>query len=218
MDAALAVDVLTEESFAGALSRLCERDAALADIRRRIGDPPFWTRPPGFPTLLHIILEQQVSLASALAAFRRVSAVAAPLTPARFLALDDTALRNAGFSRQKAAYGRNLAQALLAGELDLPALHRRDDDAARAGLVRVKGIGPWTAEVYLLMALRRPDAWPLGDLALAAAVQDAADLDHRPDRNELEEIGERWRPWRAVAARLLWHHYLSKGRTASGKP
>ena len=211
-----AISVLSEESFACGVRWLAEADPALAAIRRRWGDPPFWLRMPGFPTLIHIILEQQVSLASALAAFRRVSEMAAPLTPASFLALDDNELRVAGFSRQKAAYGRGLAQALLDGELDLDALHDLDDDAARACLLRVKGIGPWSAEIYLLMALRRSDAWPLGDLALAAAVQDVIGLDRRPERSELEQIGERWRPWRAVAARFLWHHYLSKGRSTSG--
>ena len=218
MDATMAPHALSEESFAHGLRRLSECDAALAAVLHRIGDPPFWSRPPGFATLLHIILEQQVSLASALAAFQRVSALAAPLTPARFLALADEGLRTAGFSRQKAAYGRGLAHALIAGELDLEALHELDDGAARASLLRIKGIGPWSAEIYLLMALRRPDAWPLGDLALGAAVQDVTGLDHRPDSRELEQIGDRWRPWRAVAARLLWHHYLSKGQTVSGKP
>lgn len=217
MRVASTIPVLSEDSFACGVRRLVEADPALAAVQRRWGDPPFWSRPPGFPTLIHIILEQQVSLASALAAFRRVSEMAAPLAPASFLALDDNQLRVAGFSRQKAAYGRELARTLLDGELDLDALQDLDDDMARACLLRVKGIGPWSAEIYLLMALRRPDVWPLGDLALAAAVQDVTGLDHRPDRSELEQIGERWRPWRAVAARLLWHHYLSKGRPSSGE-
>lgn len=207
---------LTPATLSSALAELAGRDPRLARILADLGPPPLWEREPGFPTLLHIILEQQVSLASALAAFRRVSEMAAPLTPASFLALDDNELRVAGFSRQKAAYGRGLAQALLDGEFDLDALHDLDDDAARACLLRVKGIGPWSAEIYLLMALRRSDAWPLGDLALAAAVQDVIGLDRRPERSELEQIGERWRPWRAVAARFLWHHYLSKGRSTSG--
>ncbi len=210
MTAGALSDGLTEESFARGLAELGKRDADLAAVLQRLGPPPMWARPPGFPTLLQIILEQQVSLASARAAFERVSALAAPLTPVRFLALGDEDLRGAGFSRQKAAYGRILAQAVADGELDLEALHALDDEAVRACLMRIKGIGPWSAEIYLLMALRRPDAWPLGDLALAAAAQAVTGLDHRPERAELEQIGERWRPWRAVAARLLWHHYLSK--------
>lgn len=169
-----------------------------------------WAREPGFPTLVHIILEQQVSLASARAAYDRLLAVVSPLTPGRFLELDDARLRAIGFSRQKTAYGRYLAQALLNGQLDLDALGAMDDAAVRSALTQIKGIGPWTADIYLLMALRRPDVWPSGDLALAAAVQSIKGLAARPVPDELQALGENWRPWRAVAARLLWHHYLSR--------
>ncbi len=170
-----------------------------------------WAREPGFPTLLHIILEQQVSLASARAAFDKLSALAAPLTPERFLELDDATLKAAGFSRQKTGYGRNLAQAILVGSLDLARLAVLNDDAARAELMRIKGIGRWTADIYLLMALRRPDVWPSGDLALAVAAQRALGLPALPKSDELDAIAAAWRPWRAVAARLLWHYYLSRG-------
>lgn len=171
-----------------------------------------WTRPPGFDTLLHIILEQQVSLASAKAAHDRLLALASPLTPASFAALDDAALRGAGFSRQKAHYGRELAKSLLAGELDLEALGRLDDEQVRAGLLGLKGIGPWTAEIYLLMALRRPDTWPSGDRALAVAAQRVKRMPQAPSFAELEALAAGWRPWRAVAARVLWHDYLSRPR------
>jgi DNA-3-methyladenine glycosylase II len=209
---------LTEKSFAQGLRTLTVADTRLAAIYNRHGPPPFWSREPGFPTLLRIILEQQVSLASALATFRKVSALANPLTPERFLTLSDEDLRAAGFSRQKTAYGRNLSQALVDGELNLDQLYGLDDDTVRSSLARVKGIGPWTAEIYLLMALRRPDVWPSGDLALAAAVQEALALQDRPGPDELEEISEPWRPWRAVAARLFWHHYLSADRKALRSP
>jgi DNA-3-methyladenine glycosylase II len=168
-----------------------------------------WGREPGFPTLVHIILEQQVSLASARAAYDRLLLAASPLTPERFLQLDDARLRAIGFSRQKAAYGRHLARAILDGRLDLVALEAMDDEAARSALTEIKGIGPWTANIYLLMALRRPDIWPSGDLALAVAVQMVKRLDARPTPDEMEAYGEHWRPWRAAAARLLWHYYLS---------
>jgi DNA-3-methyladenine glycosylase II len=158
---------------------------------------------------LHIILEQQVSLVSAQAAFDRLLAVAAPLTPERFLALDDATLRAAGFSRQKTSYGRELARAILASNLDLAGLDTLDDGAARAELMRVKGIGRWTADIYLLLALRRPDVWPIGDMALAVAVQRTLGLAAVPKPAELAAIGEAWRPWRAVAARVFWHCYLS---------
>jgi DNA-3-methyladenine glycosylase II len=169
-----------------------------------------WNRRPGFPTLLHIILEQQVSLASARAAFDRLRAAASPLTPARFLELDDATLKAIGFSRQKTAYGRHLAQSIVHGHFRLAALNRMDDATARAELLKLNGVGPWTADIYLLMALRRPDVWPSGDLALALAVQRVKRLPSRPTPDELDAIGAAWRPWRAVAARVLWHYYLSQ--------
>jgi DNA-3-methyladenine glycosylase II len=174
------------------------------------GTPPEWFRAPGFPTLIHIILEQQISLASANAAFTRLLALASPLTPESFLSLDDDELKRAGFSRQKTAYGRHLARSITSGELDLEALSELDDRAVKTELLRVKGIGAWTADIYLLRALRRPDAWPAGDLALLIAVQELKRLAARPTPVELEAIAERWRPHRAVAARLLWHYYLHR--------
>jgi DNA-3-methyladenine glycosylase II len=202
---------LTEESLAHGLRVLSERDPDLAQILEDLGPPPMWAREPGFPTLVHIILEQQVSLASAWAAYERLLAAATPLTPQRFLELDDTRLKDIGFSRQKTSYGRILAQAIVEGRLDLAALGRMGDGAVRSALIQIKGIGPWTADIYLLMALRRPDIWPRGDLALAVAVQRVKGLGARPTDEELETIAADWRPWRAVAARLLWHHYLSSG-------
>jgi DNA-3-methyladenine glycosylase II len=200
---------LTDQILAHALAELSARDADLARILDRHGPPPMWARQPGFPTLIHIILEQQVSLASAKAAFDRLLAVAAPLTPERFLALDDETLRAAGFSRQKAGYSRHLAQAMVMGEFDLEGLATLADDLARAALITRKGIGPWSADIYLLMALLRPDVWPVGDLGLQVAMQQIKQLSIRPTAEEMMALGEPWRPWRSVAARLLWHHYLS---------
>jgi DNA-3-methyladenine glycosylase II len=158
---------------------------------------------------VHIILEQQVSLASARAAFDRLRARLGEVVPGLFLTLSDEELLAAGFSRQKAGYCRGLARALLAGELDLDALEQLEDDAVRRALLRVRGIGPWTAEIYLLMVLLRPDAWPKGDLALAQAAKDLFNLNIRPGPEELERLAETWRPYRAAAARLLWNHYLN---------
>ncbi len=188
---------------------LCARDADLARLFESMGPPPLWPREPGFPTLVRLILEQQVSLASAEAAFNRLLALVAELTPASFLTLTDTALKTAGFSRQKTRYCRGLAEGLAGGALDLETLSQLDDEEVLAVLTRVKGIGPWTAQNYMLMALRRADAWPAGDLALAVAVQRVKGLETRPDTAALIEIGEAWRPWRAVAARMLWHYYLN---------
>jgi DNA-3-methyladenine glycosylase II len=200
---------LTQKTFAQAVRRLARRDCDLGRVVKRFGTPPMWEREEGFPTLLLIILEQQVSLASARAAFNRLLAVASPLTPEKFLQLGDDELKAVGFSRQKTAYGRHLARAILRGELDLAGLCLRDDESVKTQLMKIKGIGNWTADIYLLMGLRRPDIWPRGDLALAAAIRDLKGLKQKPTLEDLEEIGEKWRPWRAVAARILWHYYLS---------
>jgi DNA-3-methyladenine glycosylase II len=201
---------LTGASLAVAVDWLAARDPDLAGILERFGLPPLWDRVPGFSTLVHIILEQQVSLASAQAAFDRLRAAADPLTPERFLELGDDELLAIGFSRQKARYVRALATALADGTLDLDGLTRLDDDAARQALFVLPGIGPWTATIYLLMVLGRPDVWPVGDIALAQAVGDAKGLPRRPGPLEMAELGEAWRPWRSVAARLFWHDYLSR--------
>lgn len=213
----VAPKVLTEESLTEGLRYLSRRDADLARVLSRFGPPPAWFREPGFPTLIHIILEQQVSLASARAAFARLLAVASPLTPPRFLELDDALLKQVGFSRQKIVYGRHLAHSLTHGQLDLEALGGMSDAEVRTGLLQMKGIGLWTADIYLLMALRRPDVWPVGDLALAVAAQEVKRFGARPSPGELETLGESWRPWRAVAARLLWHYYLNKSKDEGGR-
>ena len=201
---------LTRASLARGVAALSEADADLARVVRAYGAPPLWEREEGFPVLVLVILEQQVSLASALAAFEKLKGAASPLTPESFLALDDRQLRAFGFSRQKALYCRLAARAVLERELDFDALRTLDDDAARAMLLRLKGVGPWTAEIYLLRALLRPDAWPAGDLALQLAAREVKRLPARPSAAELDELAEAWRPWRAVAARLLWLHYLKR--------
>ena len=202
------LEPLTEAHLLEGVVALTAQDAGLAAIVHRWGPPPLWAREPGFPTLVHIILEQQVSLASARAAFDRLLVLAMPLTPARFLEFDDETLRAVGFSRQKASYSRHLAHAIVSGEFDLDQLATLPDDAARAALVARKGIGPWTADIYLLMCLGRPDIWPVGDLGLQVAMQAIKGLAQRPTLVEMAALAEGWRPWRAVAARLLWHHYL----------
>jgi DNA-3-methyladenine glycosylase II len=200
---------LTEADLPSAVRTLAARDPGLAAIADRLGVPPLWDREPGFATLVHLVLEQQVSLASAKAAFDRLVAATDPLTPTSLLALDDAEMLGIGFSRQKARYARALAEALASGALDLDALPDLDDDEVDRRLTSVPGIGPWTATIYRLMVLLRPDAWPVGDVALAQAVAETRGLDGRPTPHELRVIAEAWRPWRAVAARLLWHHYLS---------
>jgi DNA-3-methyladenine glycosylase II len=165
-------------------------------------------------TLVHIILEQQVSLASARAAHDRLRvACGGRITPGAFARLDDATLRTVGFSRQKAGYARELGAALAAGRLSLAGIAAAPDEPARATLLAQRGIGRWSADIYLLMALRRPDVWPEGDIALQAALRDAWSLSARPTDDEARRMSEAWRPWRSVAARMLWQAYLiSRGR------
>jgi DNA-3-methyladenine glycosylase II len=202
--------ILNEEVFSQSVRLLTDRDGHLAEVVKTYGRPPLWVREPGFPTLVYIILEQQVSLASAKAAFDRLNAAVRPLTPARFLKLTDAELLRIGFSRQKTLYTRLLAESLARRHFDLRYLHDLPDDSAHKMLVAFKGIGRWTADIYLLSALRRPDIWPTGDLALATAVQEVKRLRKRPSPEKLESLSMPWRPWRAVAARLFWHAYLCK--------
>jgi DNA-3-methyladenine glycosylase II len=204
--------LLSDEFFAQAVGELMQRDADLAAVVERYGTPPLWVREPGFPTLVYIILEQQVSLASARALYQRLQHTVRPFTPGRFLKLTETKMRALGFSRQKARYTRLLADSIKRRQLDLRLLHDLRDDGAREKLLALKGVGPWTADIYLLSALRRPDIWPIGDLALATAVQEVKRLRKRPSPETLERMSAPWRPWRAVAARLFWHAYLSKRR------
>jgi DNA-3-methyladenine glycosylase II len=217
-NASLSPAALSDASLLEAVERLASLDADLARVVTRFGPPPMWARDPGFPTLVHVVLEQQVSLASARAAFDRLRVAADPLTPASFLELDDGRLLEIGFSRQKTRYGRALAGAILGGTLDLDALPSLDDAAVDEALTAVPGIGPWTSAIYRLMVLRRPDAWPPHDIALAQAIAEVRGLPARPDSVRAQAIAEGWRPWRAVAARILWHHYLSVRGARDGGP
>ena len=205
---------LTRSSLLTAVVELSNTDPALAASVERFGPPPLWARDPSYATLVHLILEQQVSLASAKAAFDRLdAALGGSIEPDSFLTLSDTELRTIGFSRQKAGYARDLAIAL-AGGFDLASLRRRPDHEVRAGLMRLRGIGRWTADIYLIMCLRRPDVWPHGDQALATAAGELLELPARPTFDELELRARAWAPHRATAARILWHHYLSaRGRS-----
>jgi DNA-3-methyladenine glycosylase II len=203
---------LTLETFNKALTILAQRDPDLGAVIAKFGKPPIWRRPRGFETLVLLILEQQVSLASARAAYDRLAATAVELAPEKMLTLRDEEYRAAGVSRQKTRYIRHLSDCILDRSLRLDGLGRMSDDDVRAHLMQIKGIGAWTADVYLLMALMRPDVWPVGDIALQAAAHGIKGLDARPNPEQLTEIGEEWRPWRSVAARILWHHYLSTPR------
>jgi DNA-3-methyladenine glycosylase II len=189
---------------------LAARDADLARIHRRLGDPPIWGRRPGFPALVKIILEQQVSLRSAAAMYRRIDTHVGGLNPQGLERIGVAGLRRLGVTRQKAAYCHGLAQRVIDGTLDLSAIARAPDDEGRRVLLDVPGLGPWSVDIYYLMALRRPDVWPRGDLALAIALRDVKGLRALPSYERQQDLARAWAPWRSVAARILWAHYLAK--------
>jgi DNA-3-methyladenine glycosylase II len=203
---------LDELAVADGAAVLARGDAELAAILARHGPPPLWGRQPGFETLVAIILEQQVSLASGAAALERLRNAAGAVEPGSVAALGEEGARAAGLTRQKARYVVGLAEAILGGRFDPDRLADADDDVVRLELVALPGIGRWTADIYLVMALRRPDVWPDGDLALATAIRRAKSLEHLPSPAEQRAIAEAWRPWRAVAARQLWQAYLAGER------
>ncbi len=209
-------EILSPETYRQAITELASRDPDLALVLSKWGQPPFWIQEAGFAGLVVSILAQQVSLEFAEAAFSKLEQAIGTVTPHRFLTLDDRALKAVGFSRQKASYVRGIASAILAGEVDLRALEAADDDLARQKLVELRGVGPWTADAYLLFSLRRADAWPTGDLALMKAIQDLKGLAAPLAAEEADAFADQWRPWRGVAARILWFHYLaSRGRISS---
>jgi len=203
-------DVLTETTLVRAAKQLASRDKDLASILERLGPPPLWARRPGFPTLVHIILEQQVSLASAASIFRKLKKNVVPFHPERMVHVGDAYLRSLGLTRQKSVYCLHLAESMVDRRLNLSRLGRMSDEEVKTVLMGVKGIGPWSADIYLLMALGRADIWPASDLALSIAVKKLKQLETRPNSNQLSEMAQAWRPFRSVAARMLWQYYLSR--------
>ncbi|HEY0929223.1 MAG TPA: hypothetical protein VGE27_04840 [Gemmatimonas sp.] len=205
---------LTRASLAAAVQSLSTQDATLAAIVSRHGTPPLWARPAGFSTLGRIVLEQQVSLEAAATLWRRLDAqIPGGFQAAPVADIGVDALRGLGLTRQKAAYLHGLATNVASGALDLPSLARLPDADVMTRLTSLHGIGPWTASVYLLFALRRPDVWPPGDLALHLAMRDAHGWAKPPASPDATQHAERWAPWRAAAARILWHGYLrERGR------
>jgi len=202
--------VLDTSSLAEAAQQLARTDPHLSAVLKAHGHPPLWRRPATFQTLVRIILEQQVSLKSADAVFRRFRASITPFTPVTVLSAGEDHLRKIGLTRQKTAYILHLSSAIVEGNLNLRRLARMSDVEVKTALMQIKGLGAWSADVYLLMAMCRADIWPSGDLALAVAVKELNGLKQRPSFLELEEIAEKWRPHRAVAARMLWQYYLAR--------
>lgn len=200
--------ILAEETLAAALAALREIDpVCIGAMLDAAGSPPLRRREPGFPGLAWIVVGQQVSTASANAIYARLNAGFPGLAPEAIVAATDAELRACGLSAPKMKTLRAIADALMTGALDLRRLEAATAEDAHAELCAVHGIGPWTADIFLLFCLGHPDAWPAGDLALQEAARMALDLRKRPDTKKLEQIGERWRPHRGVAARLLWAYY-----------
>lgn len=204
------MDLLDDASFVAAGRELAGRDPEMAAIVAERGIPDFWHRPPGFATLALLIVEQQVSLASARAVFERLVRSLGGVSPETVARAEAEVLAGAGLTRQKQRYLVDLAGAILTAELDLETIDRAPDESAREMLLRQRGIGPWTADAYLLSALRRPDIWPIGDRALQVGAGERFASGLIPSTDELAELGDRWRPFRSVAARLIWHDYLQR--------
>jgi DNA-3-methyladenine glycosylase II len=204
------IKTLSEANLPDFCERLAQTDSDLSRLFQTYGTPPLWEREANFATLIHIILEQQVSLASALSAFNKLKERLGLITPEGVLTLSDEELKSCYFSRQKTVYARELSKAILDGRLDLENLRNLADEEVKNSLKQIKGIGDWTSDIYLLMALLRADVMPKGDLALHVAYQKLKELPARPNSDEFIKLAEKWSPYRAVAARLLWHFYLSE--------
>jgi DNA-3-methyladenine glycosylase II len=207
------------ENFQGLCDSVASRDKDLWAILQAYDYPPMWTRPNTFESLVHIILEQQVSLASALAALNKLRERLGKITPAALLALTEEELKACYFSRQKTVYARHLAQAIESKQFSLKAMEKLSDDAVRERIVALKGLGNWSADIYLMFVLRRADLFPPGDLAAVNALKEVKKLPKEVSKEMLNRITARWAPYRTVATMILWHYYLSirKKTAAAGK-
>ncbi len=199
-----------KENFTTICKNLCKIDSDLAAIVKQYGYPPMWSRPATFQTLILTIFEQQVSLASAYAAFKRLKEKIGYVTPKKILALTDEEMRACYFTRQKMGYARGLATAIQKKQLILSRLTNKTDDEIRIELKKLKGIGDWTVDVYLMHALQRSDLFPLGDIALVNSMRENKNLGKEFPKEKMLEIAEPWKPYRTVATMILWHAYIKK--------
>ena len=199
-----------ESNYKNLCDTIAEKDRDLKKIIEQFGYPPMWTRKQDFSSLVHIILEQQVSLASAKAAFDKLKSRIGKITAKKVLELTDAELRDCYFSRQKTIYVRELANAIVSRKISISTLGQLTDDEVRSKLITIKGIGHWTIDVYLLFALQRLDVFPIGDLALVNSIKEIKKLPSSTSKEELLAIAEKWKPYRSIASHLLWHHYIKK--------
>src|SRR6478609_4701564 len=208
------MDSFDKNNFLSLCDSLAERDKDLKNIIIQFGYPPLWSRTPSFATLIHIILEQQVSLASAKAAFLKLESAIGHITPEKILQLSDEEMTACYFSRQKTKYAKHLAEVILNGELNIDALQTLPDNAVRTELKKVKGIGDWTVDVFLMMVLHRNDCFAKGDIALMKSIKEVKGLVPLTSKAEILLITETWKPYRTLAAFLLWHAYIRKRNLA----
>ncbi len=203
-------NIFTKDNFHSICFALAEKDKALKKIIDTYGLPPMWTRPAIFQTLILTILEQQVSLASAYAAFKKLKAKTGFVTPQKILALSDEELKACYFSRQKIVYAKALATAIISKQINLKKLAASTDEEIRIALKQIKGIGDWTVDVYLMHALQRSDLFPLGDVALVNSLKEVKQLHPKISKEEMLTIAESWRPYRTIASMILWHAYIKR--------
>jgi DNA-3-methyladenine glycosylase II len=202
-------------TFHSICDKLGFEDTDLGSILNNFGYPPLWSRPNTFETIVHFILEQQVSLASALSALQKLKQHLVDVSPENIMRMTESEMRACYCSRQKQVYIKNVASAIMTGALDLTAFDSLEDDDIRLQLTRLKGIGNWTADVYLMFVLQRSDIFPSGDLAAVNALKSLKALPAEADKTTVLAISEYWKPYRTIATMMLWHLYLSK--RAAGK-
>jgi DNA-3-methyladenine glycosylase II len=206
----MSIQTFDSSNFQKICNKLCRIDKELNSIIRQYGYPPMWTRPTTFQTLILFILEQQVSLASAYAAFKKLKERIGHVTPSKILSLTDEELRSCYFSRQKIVYARELAKAVQSRQLRLNKFSNAHEDVIRLELKKIKGIGDWTVDVYLMHSLQRTDLFPLGDIALVNSLKEIKQLHPHTTKENMLKIAEPWRPYRSVASMILWHAYIQK--------
>ena len=194
------------------ISKLIERDKIFALIQEQYGSPPNWSRPPGFVSLSKIILEQQVSLASANAHFQKLNNYIGEFTPSRILKLSDVEMRECQISRQKAKYLRELSTSILNKQIDLDGLSELEEIEIRVQLTKIKGIGVWTSDIYLMFCMQSKDIFPVGDIAVVNTVKEFYDVH---SKEEILKLSEKWKPYRSLASYFFWHYYLKKRNRVS---
>ncbi|CAN5658675.1 DNA-3-methyladenine glycosylase [soil metagenome] len=207
------MECFNEDNFISLCDKLAKKDKYLKAVIKQHGYPPLWGRVLSFATLIHIILEQQVSLASAKAAFLKLEVKIGHITPEKVLKLTDEEMKACYFSRQKIIYARHLANAIVNEELSIEQLVLLEDEQLRTEMKKLKGIGDWTVDVFMMMALHRCDCFPTGDIALMKSIKEVKNLNMHTNKEEILAIADNWKPYRTIAAFMLWHAYIKKRNT-----